>query len=259
MKVTVLGSGTSSGVPIVGCSCGVCTSSNPKNKRLRSSCLFEVNEKIILIDTGPDLRRQALRHNIVHVDAVLYTHIHADHTHGIDELRVYNAYQKEAIPIYGDTKTIAHLVKTFSYIFTPPKDYPSLIPKLIPTPVEGKFDVLGIPVQMIPCHHGENYWTSNYRIKNVAWLTDTSGIPNSSLDLLQGLDVLLIDGLRLKPHPTHFHLEETLKITKKIGAKKTYLIHLTHDYDHDEFNKQLPNGVELAYDGLTLSTPFAND
>jgi len=132
MKVTVLGSGTSSGVPIVGCDCAVCHSSNPKNKRLRSSCLFQIGDKTILIDTSPDLREQALRENIRRVDAVLYTHIHADHIHGIDEMRVYNSYQQEAIPAFGDEKTMTHLTKHFAYIFRPTSVYPSLVPRLVP-------------------------------------------------------------------------------------------------------------------------------
>jgi phosphoribosyl 1,2-cyclic phosphate phosphodiesterase len=252
MKLTVLGSGTSSGVPIVGCECGVCRSVNPKNKRLRSSCLFEVAGKVILIDTSPDLREQALRYGIDRVDAVLYTHIHADHVHGIDEMRVYNAYQQAAIPAFGGEKTMAHLTAHFAYIFRPTSLYPSLVPRLEPHVVSGLFDCLGVPVQMVPCHHGPGYMTQNYRIGDIAWLTDTNGIPEDSFELLLGLDVLFLDGLRPHPHPTHFHLEESLAAAARIGAKKTYLIHLTHDYDHDVVNKTLPEGVELAYDGLVV-------
>lgn len=252
VKLTVLGSGTSSGVPTIGCNCPVCTSQNPKNKRLRSSCFIQTQDKNILIDTSPDLRQQALENQIKRVDAVLYTHIHADHIHGLDELRIYNAYQEAAIPVFGDAPTIKHLQNNFSYIFRPPSSYPSLIPRLEAEIVEGKFDCLGVSVQMIPCHHGPKYMTSNYRVGDMAWLTDTNAIPKSSFDYLQGLEVLFIDGLRIKPHTTHFHLEEALKNAAKIKAKKTYLIHLTHDYDHDEFNKTLPKNVELAYDGLVV-------
>lgn len=255
MRVTVLGSGTSSGVPTIGCRCPVCSSKNPKNKRLRSSCFFEVDGKYILIDTSPDLRQQALDNNILRVDAVCYTHVHADHIHGIDELRVFNEYQKEAIPVFGNQATIDHLIHSFGYIFRPPKSYLSLIPRLIPHVVEGQFDCVGVPVQMISCNHGPAYMTMNYRIGGVAWLTDTNGIPQSSRTHLSGLQVLFIDALRKKDHPTHFNLEESLKTARDIGAKKTYLIHLTHDYDHDEFNKTLPEGVKLAYDGLTVELP----
>lgn len=252
LHFTVLGSGTSSGVPIIGCSCKVCTSTNPKNKRLRSSCLIEADGKNLLIDTSPDLREQALRYGIKCVDAVLYTHRHADHIHGIDEMRVYNALSGKEIPVYGDISTLNHLTRNFKYIFNPSSTYPSLTPRLEAHVVSGQFDCCGVSVQMIPCHHG-TFLTANYRVGNGAWLTDTNGIPDESYELLKGLDVLFLDGLRLKPHPTHFHLEEALKVARKIGAKKTYLIHLTDDYDHDEFNKQLPAGVELAYDGLKVN------
>lgn len=254
MKITVLGSGTSSGVPIIGCPCLVCTSTHPKNKRLRSSCLFEVDGKTILIDTSPDLRQQALTHQIKRIDAVLYTHVHADHVHGIDELRIYNAYQNAAIPVYGDPATLTHLEMIFSYIFRPTSVYTSLVPRLEAHPIEGEFDCLGVCVTPIPCHHGAKYMTTNYRIGNAAWLTDTNGIPESSLARLKNLDVLFLDGLRLDSHPTHFSLTEAIETAQKIGAKKTYLIHLTHDYDHDVFNLTLPTGIELAYDGLIVET-----
>lgn len=252
MKVTVLGSGTSSGIPVIGCPCNVCNSTNPKNTRLRSSCWFQVDGKSIIVDTGPDFRQQALTHKIGRVDAVLYTHTHADHVHGIDDLRIYNAYQKSSIPAYGNQPTLDYLQATFGYIFNPVTPYPSLVPKLEPRLAEGLFDCAGVKVQAVPCKHGEKYQTLNYRIGNVAWLTDTSGIPDSSVELLKGLEFLFVDGLRLAPHPTHFNLEASLQAAEVIGARKTYLIHLAHDYNHDDFNRTLPDNVELAYDGLTV-------
>lgn len=254
VSLTVLGSGTSSGVPVIGCECRVCHSTKPKNKRLRSSCLFQVDGKSILVDTSPDLRMQALINQIKRVDAVLFTHIHADHIHGIDELRIYNAYQKASIPVFGDDYTIGHLEEMFAYIFKPKSLYPSLVPSLDGHAVAGLFDCVGIPVQMIRCHHGDKWFTSNYRIGNIAWLTDTNKIPDEEYGLLENLDTLFIDGLRPSKHPTHFHLEASLEAVKKIQPKKAYLIHLAHDYDHDEVNAQLPAGVELAYDGLTVAT-----
>lgn len=252
MKITVLGSGTSSGVPVVGCDCKVCTSKNPKNNRLRSSCLVETDGKTILIDTTPDLRMQALRHGIRRVDAVLYTHTHADHIHGIDELRVYNILQNQPIPVFGHRTAMDHLTNAFAYIFRPSSIYPSFIPRLMPHVVEGKFDCLGVPVQMIPCRHGP-HTTNNYRIGDFAWLTDTNGIPDTSIELLRGLKVLCLDGLRIKPHATHFNLQQALEAARLIGAQRTYLIHLTHDYDHDLFNPTLPSDVELSYDGLVIT------
>lgn len=256
MKVTVLGSGTSVGVPMIGCRCPVCLSPNPKNRRLRSSCLFSVRGKNLLIDTSPDLRLQALTHGLERVDAVLYTHDHADHVHGIDDLRMFNVIQGATIPVFCDEGMVGHLKKKFSYIFPPvgSEKSPYFTPQLSLHAVSGRFDCVGVPVQMIPCEHGPKGITMNYRIGDVAWLTDTSGISEGSLQKLQGLDVLFIDGLRLKPHPTHLHLEAALAYARRIAARRTYLIHLTHDYDHEAFNAQLPDGIALAYDGLTLES-----
>ncbi len=256
VELTVLGSGTSSGVPVIGCHCAVCQSPHPKNKRLRSSCLFRVNGKNILVDTGPDLREQCLKNQIEKIDAVLITHIHADHVHGIDELRLFNALQKSSIPIFGETKTLDHLAKIFAYIFQQQKgDYPSLVPSLEPQVIAaGPFDCVGVPVLMIPCQHGERWMTYNYRIGNVAWLTDTSGIPESSYAYLQNLEYLFIDGLRLQQHPTHFSLGQAKAVAERVGARMTYFIHLSHDYDHDMFNKTLPENMRLAHDGLCVKT-----
>lgn len=255
VKLTVLGSGTSSGVPVIGCDCAVCQSPNPKNNRMRSSCLIQTQGKNFLIDTGPDLRNQCLRFNIKRVDAVLYTHIHADHTHGIDELRLFNAWQKSSIPVFGEEKTLQYLQKTFSYVFDQNKDYQSLKPNLIPHPVEeGEFDCLGVPVTQIPCHHGPTFMTYNYRIGNIAWLTDTNGIPKTSEPYLKNLDYLFIDGLRERSHPTHFCLDEAIEAAKDINAKQTYFIHLAHDFDHDEMTQTLPKNMSLAFDGLTVES-----
>lgn len=254
MKLTVLGSGTSTGVPLIGCSCKVCTSENPKNKRWRSSCLFEINGKYILIDMGPDLRNQALAFGVCSVDAVLVTHTHADHIHGIDELRVYNAHQKTTIPIFGNKKHLEHIEGMFPYIFKPPGNYPSLVPRLKTVPVAGSFAFKGIPIQMIPCDHGPAGYTYNYRIGDIAWLTDTNGIPEASRKKLTGLKYLFLDGLRPKPHPTHFSLDQAVQVAREIGAGWTYFIHLTHDLDYDEVNKTLPDRMALAYDGLTVES-----
>lgn len=254
VRLTVLGSGTSSGVPVIGCGCAVCLSPNPKNKRLRSSCLLQAEGKNFLIDVGPDLRQQCLTHHIAKVDAVLITHVHADHVHGIDDLRLYNSIQQASIPIYSEGKTLGLLCKTFPYIFNPNTEYRTFIPSLIPTPVgPGAFDCLGVPVVQIPCHHGERWMTYNYRIGNIAWLTDVSGIPESSYALLENLDYLFIDGLRFEPHSTHFTITQAIAEAQKINAKTTYFMHLSHDYDHDKFNKTLPKNMRLAYDGLIVT------
>ena len=240
---------------MIGCVCAVCQSANPKNKRLRSSCLFQTEGKNFLVDTGPDLRQQCLTHKIARVDAVLITHIHADHVHGIDDLRLYNAIQNASIPIYSETHTLEHLAKLFSYIFNPNAEYRTFIPSLTTVPVgPGAFDCLGVPVIQIPCHHGERWMTYNYRIGNIAWLTDVSAIPESSYPLLENLDYLFIDGLRFEPHNTHFTITQAIAEAHKINAKMTYFMHLSHDYDHDEFNKTLPKNMQLAYDGLCVTS-----
>lgn len=255
VKLTVLGSGTSSGVPVIGCTCAVCQSNHPKNKRWRSSCLFETQGKHILVDTGPDLRQQCLTHKIPKVDAVLITHVHADHVHGIDDLRLYNAMQNGAIPIYSTEKNLNTLANMFSYIFKPNFNYPSLIPSFdCRTIAEEAFDCEGVRVQPILCHHGDRFMTTNFRIGNIAWLTDVNKIPESSYKLLKNLDYLFIDGLREAPHQTHFTMTEALGEAQKIGAKMTYFMHLSHDYDHDEYNKKLPANCQLAYDGLCVES-----
>lgn len=258
MKVTVLGSGTSTGVPIIGCPCSVCHSTNPKNHRLRSSVWIEAAGKSILIDTSPDLRQQALMYNIKKIDAVLYTHEHADHVHGIDELRIFNALQEQTIPVFGTADMMTHLQSKFSYIF-PPKGTPlnkRLVPQLTAYPVAGHFDCLGVDVTMIPCNHGANSMTANYRIGNFAWLTDTNGVPADSIKLLKGLEVLFLDGLRPEEHPTHFNLEQSLAMARTIAAQETYLIHLAHNYEHDDVNASLPEGIQLAYDGLAIEMTY---
>ncbi len=251
VKATILGSGTSSGVPYIGCSCPVCTSTNSKNKRLRSSCLFEVNGKNIIIDTTPDFRAQVLQCSLSRVDAVFYTHTHADHIHGIDDLRTFNFIQRESIPIYGNQETINEIVARFGYIFNPKAYSPGGKPSLVPQVFDGDFNFLGIPVQVIRLRHGRRD-NVGYRIGSVAWLTDTNGVYPEDYPKLKGLDVLFVDGLRKTPHESHFCLDDALVEAQKIKAKQTVLIHLTHDYDHDIDNAALPPGVQLAYDNLSF-------
>jgi phosphoribosyl 1,2-cyclic phosphate phosphodiesterase len=251
MRVTFLGSGTSTGVPVVGCRCRVCTSDNPRNQRLRQSVEIEQAGKHFLIDTTPDLRLQLLRHPIPRLDFVLFTHSHADHVMGLDDIRPFNFRQRESIRAYASPLTAKAIRRAFSYIWSD-SQLGGGKPQLDLQEVEEAFAHDGIEITPIPVAHGD--WTIHgYRIGRFAYITDTNRIPPSSMKLLDGLDVLALDGLRpAPPHPTHFTIPEAIRCAREIGAKTTYLIHLTHDFDHDEMEATLPEGVRLAYDGLVV-------
>lgn len=265
-KITLLGTGTSTGVPIIGCPCRVCRSPDPRNHRLRVSAWVEIGGKSILIDTSTDLRQQALRYQIPRVDAVLYTHPHADHVQGIDELRSYNFLQRGRIPVFGNTWTQRDLFARFQYIFQPKPIEGGGIPLLdfhLIDPQEdvlsGVRDLLGVQVVPIPVLHGTPECVG-YRFGSVAYLTDCSYIPDKSLDRLRGLEVLVLDCVRLAPHGTHFNLDQALGIVSQVQPRRTILSHLGHDFDFEEWNgsgiqpRKLPPGVELAVDGLVITS-----
>ena len=249
MKVTILGSGTSTGVPMVGCSCRGCSSDDPRDKRTRASLLVQYSGRNILIDASTDLRFQALREGIERVDAVLFTHSHADHVNGIDDLRGFHFLHKEVIPCYGSRTTLDTLLTGFRYIFYE-HDGSGYTPLLHPIETEGAFELFGRTVIPIPLQHGKTD-ALGYRFGNVAYLTDCSGIPPSSLALLEGLDVLVIDGLRWNTHPFHFNIEEAISATQPLKPARTVLTHLTHDVLFAEGDR-LPSGYEFACDGLTF-------
>ena len=250
MKVTILGCATSTGVPIVGCSCPVCMSDNPKNKRTRSSALVQTNGKNILIDTSTDLRSQALRHGITRLDAVLYTHSHADHTHGIDELRIYNFVNKTVIPCYGNAQTISSIENNFKYIFDGKKSAGGK-PKLDLRIIDGAFEVYGIKIVPVDIYHS-NWTILGYRIGNMAYLTDCSGIPEESWDRLHDLDLLVISALRYRPHEAHFNVEQAIDAAKKINPKMTLFTHMGHELDYDALCAKLPLSIFPAYDGMEI-------
>ena len=256
VHLTVLGCGTSTGVPLLRCRCSVCTSPNPKNQRLRASVWVETQGKSFLIDTSTDLRQQALRADIERVDAVLYTHPHADHVHGIDELRSFNFLQKQRIPVFGNAWTARELRSKFDYIFQPGPQEGGGIPQLDLTELPDSpemIDVLGVAVQLIPVKHGTQDCLG-FRFDSVAYVTDCSYIPDTSLERLQGLSVLVLDCLRLTPHGTHLNLEQALAVIEKVRPERTYLTHLGHDFDYAESHPRLPKGVSLAYDGLKVQS-----
>ncbi|HOP39536.1 MAG TPA: GPMC system MBL fold metallohydrolase [Geobacteraceae bacterium] len=249
MKITILGSGTSTGVPMVGCHCPVCASSDPKDRRSRASILIEVSDRLILIDTSPDLRRQALANAIPHIDAVLFTHTHADHINGIDDLRGYHLLHKRVVPCYGTRETLNEITRNFTYIFSG-APHGGYTPLLEAHAVSGPFNLFGQKVTPIPLIHGCSHSTG-YRIADVAYLTDCSRIPDTSMLLLAGLDILILDALRYTPHVSHFNIEESLQVVKALKPRRAVLTHLTHEVAHRD-GKKLPPGVEFAFDGMIL-------
>jgi phosphoribosyl 1,2-cyclic phosphate phosphodiesterase len=251
MIVSFLGSGTSTGVPVVGCSCRVCTSDDPRNKRLRQSVKIETGGKTLLIDTTPDLRLQLLRDPVARLDFILFTHSHSDHLMGLDDIRPFNFRQREVIHAFASPATAKAVRRAFSYIWNETQIGGGK-PQLELHEVDGSFTHEGIDIVPIPVLHGE--WTIlGYRIGPFAYITDTNGIPEASMKLLEGIDTLALDGLRPAPaHPTHFTIGEAVEAARRIGARATYLIHLTHDVDHGACEASLPENVRLAYDGLRL-------
>jgi len=249
-QVTVLGSGTSMGVPTIGCSCAVCHSSDPKDRRTRPSVLIEYGQKFVLIDTTPDFREQAIREKITQVDAVLYTHTHADHILGLDDLRPLSFHRQGKIPLYARPEATEFIRNMFRYIFDADYKFGGLAQVEL-KPVTSTFDLFGSQVQPVPVIHGETE-IYGYRIGSMAYLTDFSAVPDSSLPLLQGLDVLFLDALRHKPHPTHSTVERSLEIANQLKAKQVFFTHICHDLPHAETNTSLPPHVQLAYDGMKL-------
>jgi len=253
MRVTFLGTGTSTGVPVIGCRCRVCTSTHPRNQRLRQSVLLEANGQYGLIDTTPDLRLQLLRHPIPRLDFILFTHSHSDHLMGLDDIRPFNFRQRETVHAYANANTAKAIRRAFHYIWDDTTQIGGGKPQLDLREVTGPFTHGGVAITPIPVLHGE--WTIlGFRIGGFAYITDTNGIPADSLRLLEGVEVLALDGLRPGPnHPTHFTIAQAVDCAKQVGAKETWLIHLAHEVEHDEVEAQLPEGVRLAYDGLVLT------
>ena len=247
---TVLGCGSSSGTPAIGCSCATCSSADARNVRTRCSAYVRIGEQGLLIDTSPDLRQQALREGISRVDAVLYSHPHADHLNGIDDLRAFCYVKRGPITLYGNDFTLDNIRRRFDYALAPPSpvwDKPVLVTETVSAP----FAINGVTVTPIPLRHGA--WPClGWRIGNTAWLTDVSEIPDSSIALLQGLDTLFLDCLRPEPYPSHLHLEASLAWAARLAARQTWLIHMTHQLEYHALMAQCPPGVAVAYDGLQL-------
>ncbi len=252
MNITFLGTGTSQGVPVIGCDCEVCSSADYRDKRLRTSLHIRHQNLSLVIDTGPDFRQQMLRENIDALHAVLLTHAHRDHTAGLDDVRAYNFKQNTTMPVYGSAATLQQLQQDFAYIFGP-GDYPGL-PRIKLQPVESQpFTIESLEIIPLLVYH-HRLPVLGFRIGGLAYITDANHIPDKTLEQLKGLQCLVLNALQREPHISHFNLSEAIQIAQLIGAGKTYFTHISHKLGlHREVEKELPPGIELAWDGLRIN------
>jgi phosphoribosyl 1,2-cyclic phosphate phosphodiesterase len=244
MKATFLGTGTSVGIPVIGCDCPVCVSDDPRNRRARTSLYVEAGGQYLLVDTAPDFREQALRFKLPRVDAVLFTHAHADHIFGFDDIRRFNTLQNAVIPAYGSPDTIANLNRVFHYIRQ--------------EHVAGVFrpQIEAVRVTPLPVEHGPDP-TFGYRFdcagRSLAYVPDCKRMPAETLRLVRGVDVMILDALRHREHVTHLTVAESVELLQRIGARRSFIDHLCHDLDHEATQRQLPSGIEVPYDGLSVA------
>jgi len=251
LTITVLGSGTSHGVPMIACDCPVCTSADPRDKRTRPSVAVQYGDTTLVIDTGPEFRMQCLANNIRRVDAILFSHAHMDHIAGLDDIRRFNWVQRQVIPCYGLADTLERVRTMFAYAFDPDNDYPSATPRLLLNTIAGPFEIGGRTIIPVSLLHG-TLPILGFRVGNFAYCTDVSEIPPKSRPLLEGLDVLMLDALRKRPHPTHFNLEQAIAEAGRIAARQTFFTHIAHELGHEASNRALPEGMALAYDGQVI-------
>ena len=255
LSLTFLGTGTSVGIPVIGCKCPVCVSTDARNKRLRSSVLIRAGEVTLLVDSGPDLRAQALREGFTEIDAVIYTHAHLDHVAGFDELRAFCWRKEEPLPMHATEGCMATLKTMFGWAFSPANSYKGYV-KPLPRLIEGPFSYGDLRVTPLPVEHGSvetiGFLFEAPDARRLAYIPDVKRIPEATFDLIQGVDVLVLDSLRPHEHPTHFSLGEALDAVTRAGARKAWLTHLGHENEHSALQAGLPAGVEVAWDGLRI-------
>ncbi|MFL5758207.1 MAG: MBL fold metallo-hydrolase [Thermomicrobiales bacterium] len=252
-KLTFLGTGTSSGIPIIGCDCAVCTSSDSRDTRSRTSAVVLHNNRTYLIDTATELRMQAITTGLTHVDSVLMTHAHADHLSGLDDLRRFNELSQAHLPLYAGAETAAQLRERYAYAFIDMFPFYGGKPDLILHEFDGPFAPFGDEIVPIPVPHGRSI-VHGFRFGRLAYVTDAKEIPDSSKKMLKDLDILVVNALRERPHPTHLSISEAVAIVEELQPRRAYLIHLSHELSHEEATRQLPPCIEVAYDGLTVRT-----
>ena len=261
MTVTVLGSGTSQGVPMIGCRCAVCQSTDPRDKRTRSSIFVATPQARILVDTTPDLRQQALRENLDHLDAVLFTHPHADHIMGFDDLRRFCEIQGGPLPIYGSAETLAQLQRIYFYAFNPSKLVPGYV-HVAPHVITGPFELGGLEMTPLPVPHGSvstlGFLFSRGGRKLLAYLSDCAAVSETIRAIISGVEVLIIDGLRDKPHPTHLTVSGAVEVAAAVAAQRSFITHQTHEKCHADRMRDLSAGIEVAYDGMKLEFDLAS-
>jgi phosphoribosyl 1,2-cyclic phosphate phosphodiesterase len=252
VRITFLGTGTSHGVPMIGCDCATCRSTDPHDKRWRASVYVETDDGLaLLVDSGPDIRAQSLAFDIRRIDAIIFTHGHADHIMGLDDVRRFNVLQQRAMPCFADEATLHDLRRTFFYVFDAATPRGGGLPQLELFRIAGSFCIGRQEIVPVPIFHGHRP-ILGLRIGRFAYLTDCSRIPDESWPLLTGLDLLVVDALRESPHPTHFSLSEAVEVSKKVAARRTCFTHMCHNLRHADTCAKLPAGVELAYDGLVV-------
>ncbi len=250
MRLTFLGTGTSTGVPILGCRCSVCLSTDIHDKRTRPSLLLEFSGRVVVIDTAPDFRFQAMREEIEKVDALLFTHDHADHVLGLDDVRPYYFKQRQPIPLYADARCMKSLERMFPYIFDRQFPYGGIL-RVDPRLISDSFDLWGEQITPLPVLHGA-LPILGFRFCRAAYITDFSAIPEPTLALLEGLDLLILDALRRRPHPTHSSLEQSLALVERLKPQRAFFTHIAHEMGHSSTNASLPLNVRLAHDGLKV-------